>query len=232
VRKLALGVVVAAAVLAFCGQGAWACGGLVAPNGAVRLLKTTTLAAYHDGVEHYQTSFQFEGFGTRFGSIVPLPGVPTSVSKGGSWTLQRLEREVNPPRHSFNALQDSAGSTASAKVLLKTRVDALDITVLKGGGRAVVDWVRSHGFAVSTDAPKALDFYARRSPIFLAATFDPAQARSRGLAIGDGTPVQVRIPIANPWVPLRALGKDHEDVVQADVFSSPTTDLRCSPVRA
>jgi hypothetical protein len=80
--------------------------------------------------------------------------------------------------------------------------------------------VRSHGFAVSTDAPKALDFYARRSPIFLAATFDPAQARSRGLAIGDGTPVQVRIPIANPWVPLRilALGKDHEDVVQADVF--------------
>ena len=38
--------------------------------------------------------------------------------------------------------------------------------------------------------------------------------------MGDGTPVQISIPLANPWVPLRilALGKDSDDVVQADVF--------------
>src|SRR3954452_10931209 len=77
-----------------------ACGGLVAPNGTVRLLRTTTLAAWHDGVEHYITSFQFAGDSTvgEFGSIVPLPAVPTSVERGGDWTLQRLEKETTPPR--------------------------------------------------------------------------------------------------------------------------------------
>jgi uncharacterized protein DUF2330 len=219
-RKTVLGVVViTAAVLAIGGQAAWGCGGLVAPNGAVRLLKTTTLAAYHDGVEHYLTSFQFAGGGNKFGSIIPLPGVPSSVSKGGSWTLQRLEREVSPPVHAGLSL-DSAARASSAQVILKTKVDALDITVLKGGGPAVVAWVKANGFAVSPDAPTALDFYARRSPIFLAATYDPAAAQARGLTVGDGTPVQISIPLPNPWVPLRilALGKDPDDVVQADVF--------------
>jgi hypothetical protein len=219
-RKSVLGaVVVVVAVLAFGGQVAWACGGLVAPNGAVRLLKTTTLAAYHDGVEHYLTSFQFAGGGSKFGSIIPLPGVPTSVSKGGSWTLQRLEREVSPPVQAGLSF-DTAARASSAQVILKTKVDALDITVLKGGGPAVVAWVEGQGFAVSPDAPAALDFYARRSPIFLAATYDPAAAQARGLTVGDGTPVQISIPLANPWVPLRilALGKDPDDVVQADVF--------------
>ena len=191
----------------------------MAPNGAVRLLQTTTLAAYHDGVEHYLTSFQYAGGGSQFGSIVPLSGVPTSVSKGGSWTLQRLEREVNPPP-AQGAVFASAARAASAQVILQTRVDALNITVLKGGGPAVVAWIKAHGFAVSPDAPAVLDFYARRSPIFLAATYDPVAARARGLTVGDGTPVQITIPIANPWVPLRilALGKDSDDVVQADVF--------------
>jgi hypothetical protein len=218
-RKMVLAVVVATAVLVLGGQAAWGCGGLVAPNGAVRLLKTTTLVAYHDGVEHYLTSFQFAGGGSKFGSIIPLPGVPTSVSKGGSWTLQRLEREVSPPVQAGLSF-DTSARASSAQVILKAKVDALDITVLKGGGPAVVAWVKSHGFAVSPDAPAALDFYARRSPIFLAATYDPAAAQARGLTVGDGTPVQISIPLANPWVPLRilALGKDPDDVVQADVF--------------
>jgi len=217
---MVLAVVVATAVLVLGGQAAWACGGLVAPNGAVRLLNTTTLVAYHDGVEHYLTSFQFAGGGSKFGSIIPLPGVPTSVSKGGSWTLQRLEREVNPPVVHAGPSFGSAARASAAQVILKTKVDALDITVLKGGGPAVVAWVKAQGFAVSPDAPAAFDFYARRSPIFLAATYDPAAAQARGLTVGDGTPVQISIPLANPWVPLRilALGKDPDDVVQADVF--------------
>src|SRR5207247_997250 len=74
-----------------------ACGGLIGPNGAVNLLRTTTLAAYHNGVEHYVTAFQFAGGGGAFGSITPLPGVPSSVVRGGDWTLQPLVRETNPP---------------------------------------------------------------------------------------------------------------------------------------
>src|SRR5262245_28270202 len=73
-----------------------ACGGLVGENGTIRLDRTTTLAGYHDGVEHYITSFKFTGEGKEVGSIIPLPGVPTLVERAGDWTLQRLEREVAP----------------------------------------------------------------------------------------------------------------------------------------
>ena len=74
-----------------------ACGGLIGPNGAVNLLRTTTLAGYHDGEEHYVTAFQFAGGGGAFGSLTPLPGVPSKVEKGGDWTLQRLILETEPP---------------------------------------------------------------------------------------------------------------------------------------
>jgi len=76
---------------------ALACGGLIGPNGAVNLLRTTTFAGYHDGVEHYVTSFEFAGGGGAFGSITPLPGIPTEVVRGGDWTLQRLVLETDPP---------------------------------------------------------------------------------------------------------------------------------------
>ena len=84
-------------LVAFSAAPALACGGLIGPNGAVNLLRTTTFAGYHDGVEHYVTAFQFAGGGGAFGSLTPLPGVPTSVEKGGDWTLQRLRRETDPP---------------------------------------------------------------------------------------------------------------------------------------
>src|SRR5438128_8882064 len=90
-----LAAVVAAAVLHDSGS-AEACAGLIGSNGAVNLGRTTTLAAYHDGVEHYVTAFQFQGGGGKFGSITPLPGIPTTVEKGGDWTLQRLVRETTP----------------------------------------------------------------------------------------------------------------------------------------
>jgi len=93
-RSLPLAAVVAAVLLG--AQPALACGGLVGPGGTVRLARTTTLAGYADGVEHYLTSFTYAGGGARFGSIVPLPGVPTEVAKGGEWTLQRLVRETQP----------------------------------------------------------------------------------------------------------------------------------------
>jgi hypothetical protein len=200
---------------------AWACGGLVAPNGAVRLDHTTTLAAYHDGVEHYVTSFQYAGGSTNFGSIIPLPGVPTDVRRAGSWTLQRLEREVHPPVPFAGGIETAAAASApAAQVLLQTTVDALDITVLKGGGSEVIQWVKDHGYFVSNDAPAMLDFYAARSPIFLAARFDASRAAALKEQAGDGTPIQITIPTSNPWVPLHilTLAKIAEAPVVADVF--------------
>src|SRR3989442_5138877 len=97
-RRLAAAPFVAFSLLLVVVAPAFACGGLIGPNGAVNLLRTTTLAGYHDGIEHYVTAFQFAGGGGAFGSITPLPGIPTSVVKGGDWTLQRLIRETEPLR--------------------------------------------------------------------------------------------------------------------------------------
>jgi uncharacterized protein DUF2330 len=217
-----LGGVLAASAVAFIltvGPAA-ACGGLIGPNGAVNLVRTTTLAAYHDGVEHYVTAFQFAGGGGKFGSITPLPGIPTSVEKGGDWTLQRLIRETTPSqRAAFDSLA-GVPAAAAAEELMKVRVDALDLTVLRGGGDSIGAWAKEHGFRLPPDAPEVLDFYAARSPIFLAAAFDADAAAARGQQVGDGTPVHITIPTAAPWVPLRilALGKQPAERVTADVF--------------
>jgi hypothetical protein len=198
-----------------------ACGGLIGPNGAVNLLRTTTFAGYHDGEEHYVTAFQFAGGGGAFGSITPLPGIPSDVVKGGDWTLQRLVRETNPPApEALFAADRLAAPSAGAEELMKVRIDALDVTVLRGGADDIGAWAKAHGFRLPPDAPEVLDFYASRSPIFLAAAFDADAAAERGQAIGDGTPVHITIPTDNPWVPLRilALGKTGEERVDADVY--------------
>jgi hypothetical protein len=152
--------------------------------------------------------------------MIPLPGVPTSVERGGAWTLQRLARETQPLRLGAAPRALAAGAAGGVEVLLQTRVDALDLTVLKGGGPDVAEWAHEHGFRLSPDAPEVLDFYAQRSPIFLAAVFDGDLAQQRGQRLGDGTPVHVTIPLDNPWVPLRilGLGKQPADVVDADVY--------------
>jgi uncharacterized protein DUF2330 len=220
-RKRSLTVLVAGCLLAGVATPAWACGGLIGRNGAVNLTRTTTLAGYHYGVEHYVTSFEFAGGGGEFGSIVPLPGVPTSVERGGDWTLQRLVRETQPVRLGRDeALLQSAPAAKPAEVLIETTIDALDITVLRGGAEAVGVWAKDHGFLLPPDTPEVLDFYARRSPIFMAARFDADAARARGQALGDGTPIHLTIPTKNPWVPLRilGLGKQQSEVVQADVY--------------
>ena len=95
-RRLAVVVAVAVGTVLATGSAACACGSLVGPNGAVQLVRTSTLAAYHDGVEHYVTNFEFASDQTSFGSIIPLPAEPTKVERGGDWTLQRLQREVAP----------------------------------------------------------------------------------------------------------------------------------------
>lgn len=219
-RILALAVAIGAVTLIGAGP-ALACGGLIAPNGAVNLLRTSTLSAYHDGIEHYVTSFEFAGGGAKFGSIVPLPDVPTRVIKGGDWTLQRLAIETQPQNQTV--LFDAAGAETanrSAKVIYETRVGAVNVRVVEGGGFGVGKWAKEQGFNLPPDAPEVLDFYAQRSPIFMALTFDPKLAREQGLVEGDGVPIHAVIPTGDPWVPLRilTLGQQPDARVEADVY--------------
>jgi Uncharacterized protein conserved in bacteria (DUF2330) len=221
VRRLAVLATVAALVLVSMGN-AFACGALIAPNGTISLTRTTTLAAYHDGVEHYLTSFEYAGKTSGdVGSIIPLPGVPTRVIKGGGWTLQRLILETQPqPLLAADAGFAVAASAQRATVILKTKIDSLDVTVLKGGSVAVGNWAREHGFFLPPDAPEVLDFYAQRSPIFMAVRFNAERAAAQGVLEGEGTPVDIVIPTPNPWVPLRilTLGLKPTQTVQADVY--------------
>jgi len=221
-RRFIAGAAALVAAFVVSTQPAAACAGLIGPNGAVNLLRTTTFAGYHDGIEHYVTSFKFQGGSGQFGSLVPLPAVPTLVEKGGDWTLQRLIRETEIAKRGTFLLNAaaSAGAREDAQVLMQVKIDALDITVLKGGGEAVGRWATEHGFRLPADAPEVLDFYAARSPIFLAAVFDADAAKAKGQNIGDGTPVHITMPTANPWVPLRILGtgKNASDRIEADVY--------------
>jgi Uncharacterized protein conserved in bacteria (DUF2330) len=221
-RRTSVGLFALLVVVLLAAQPAWACGGLVGEGGTVQLARTTTLAGYHDGVEHYLTSFSYSGGGARFGAITPLPGVPSDVRKGGEWSLQRLVLETQPQLEALAAGDSAAGARAAApaEVLLKTRVDALDVTILRGGGKAVGDWARKHGFGLSVDAPEVLDFYAARSPIFMATSFDARAASARGQQLGEGTPIHLTIPTSDAWVPLRILGLGHQpsEAVQADLY--------------
>ncbi len=220
--KLLAGGLAATAVGVALAGPAGACGGLIGENGSITLVRTSTLAAWHDGIEHYVTSFEFSGTGESVGSIVPLPGNPTDVEAAGEWTLQRLQLEVAPPVEESARFEGASADTAGApaEVLLQTEVDALDITILRGGGDAVGEWALANGFFLTPDAPEVLDFYAERSPYFMAARFDAQRAAEQGLAGGQGTPVHLTIPTPQPWVPLRilGLGLPGDEVVEADVF--------------
>jgi hypothetical protein len=215
------GLVAALVIVAGLAAGpAAACAGLVGRGGTVRLVRTATLAGYVDGQEHYLTSFSFAGGGARFGSIVPLPGVPTDVRKGGEWTFQRLARETQPAILGAFADARAVAAPQSVEVIQRVRIDALDLTIVRGGGAAVGAWARKQGFDLSVDAPEVLDFYAARSPVFMAASFDAGAAAKRGQQVGDGTPIHLTIPTANPWVPLRILGLGHQPAerIDADVY--------------
>ena len=65
-----------------------ACGGLVGENGSIALVRTTTLAAWHDGVEHYVTAFAFAGGGGAF---------------GGGGAAGAVGMEIRMERRSFSA---------------------------------------------------------------------------------------------------------------------------------
>jgi hypothetical protein len=220
-RRLIVAAAAALPVLVVAAAPADACGGLVGENGTIELVRTTTLAAYAGGVERYVTAFEFTGEGEEVGSIVPLPDVPTEVTRAGDWTLQRLAREVAPVEEAdFDGASRTAEAALDVDVILETQIDALDITVISGGGDAVGQWAVDHGFLLTPDAPEVLDYYAERSPVFMAARFDAQRADALGQGAGDSTPIMATIPTDDPWVPVRilSLGLEGTRTIEADVF--------------
>ena len=197
---------------------AFACGGLVAPDGDVRLARATTLVAWHAGIEQYMTSFTYQGDASNLGWIVPLPAVPLKIQEGGAWTLQRLFLETHPPIREAVALDASVPSAAgSVQVLEQVKVEALNITVVRGSGQAVLDWAAANGFFVDGETRAHLLIYAQGSPIFMAAKYDVSSVRARHQFEGDGAPVLITMRTEHLWVPLEVLALDGQQV-QADLY--------------
>ena len=76
------------------------------------------------------------------------------------------------------------------------------VDVFARGSAQVGRWALDHGFLLTPDAPEVLDFYSRRSPVFMAAKFDARRAQELGQGSGDSTPIMATIPTDSP--PMRA----------------------------
>jgi hypothetical protein len=226
-KKLAAAAALAFGLLMALAPAALACGGLVAPDGDVRLDRAATLIAWHDGIEHYMTSFAYQGNESSVGWITPLPAVPLSIQQGGAWTLQRLSREVHPQREDF-AAPSAAGSV---DVVQQVQIEALNITVVRGSGPAIVGWAKSNGFLVDDETAAHLAVYARGSPIFMAAKYDTSAAQARGQIVGDGVPILITMQTAHPWVPLEVLALDGQEV-HADLYFLTDEPLNTSDMNA
>ncbi|GAC1328357.1 MAG: hypothetical protein NVSMB17_03670 [Candidatus Dormibacteria bacterium] len=195
-----------------------ACGGLVAPNGAIRLTRAATLVDWHKGVEHYLTSFSYAGGGvTDFGYIVPLPAAPDRVEEGGGWTLQRLERATHPQPQFSGATAGLALTDSGAQVLQTVQVKALDIVILRGSGKEIVAWCAENRFLLDAETRAHLQNYAKGSPFFMAAKYNVARAEATRQGVGDGSPVLITMHTPNLWVPLEVLANGVQEV-NADLY--------------
>src|SRR2546429_335246 len=97
-RRLCAVPAVTLAALSLLAAPALACGGLVAPNGAVNLQRTTTRAPPHEGAERSAAPFESAGGPNRiWGSIIPPPGPPPGVGRGGGGPRRRLKGDPPPP---------------------------------------------------------------------------------------------------------------------------------------
>ena len=156
----------------------------------------------------------------RVRSLTPLPGVPTASRRAatGRSSACAARRTRSPRAASVGAARLAAASRRGAH---EVKIDALDITVLRGGaarGRPVGDRPRLPPPARRARGARLLRAAAARSSWPRRST--PTPLRQRGQNVGDGTPVHITIPTDNPWVPLRilALGKTGNEHVDADVY--------------
>src|SRR3989440_3100697 len=117
------------------------------------------------------------------------------------------------------------------QVLQQVKIEALDITVLKGSGQAVLSWAASNGFTIDGDTHDHLLAYAKGSPIFMAAKFDTSRAKARHQLQGDGAPILITMKVPHIWIPLEVLALDGQQV-QADIYLLTDTAVNTSDVGA
>jgi hypothetical protein len=119
----------------------------------------------------------------------------------------------------------AANAGAPAIVIEQVQVEALDVTVLKGSGQAVIDWCTHNGFLVSAEIKDHLLRYASSTPIFMAAKYNTSLALQRHQQAGDGVPLLITMHTPHLWVPLEILATTGTPV-NADLFLLTDQPLR------
>jgi hypothetical protein len=231
-KKITIALIAAFIFAVMQSQPSYACGGLIARDGNVRLDRAKTLVAWHDGIEHYMTGFAYQGEASDIGWIVPLPANPDKIEAGGQWTFTRLERVVKPPVVTFNKSEaPSAAGASDAQVLQEVKVETLDIKVVQGSGQAILDWGKENGFDLDFETRAHLLEYAKGTPIFMAAKYDVAAAKAKKQIKGNGVPLLLTMKTPHPWVPLEILAVGTERV-EADLYFLTDQPINISDVNA
>ena len=173
-----------------------ACAGLIGSNGAVNLGRTTTLAAYHDGVEHYVTAFEFLGGGGAVRHADPAAGRADRTSSAAAPGRCSGSRARRTPRRgrlgARSAAAPRAGGARSCSRSASTRstspcsrAAAPDVAAWAHGARLPALAGRARGARLLRPAQPDLPRRrlrrrrGRRSAASSSATARPSTSRSR-----------------------------------------------------
>ena len=212
----------AALALFLAATPALACGGLIGPNGAVNLLRTTTFAGYHDGVEHYVTAFQFAGGGGAVRLDHAAARHPDERREG-----RRLDapaaRSARRTRSSCEAF--ARRRRAPTRPGRRRAAEGQDRRARHHGPEGRRGRHRRSGPRPTASASRPTRRRSSTSTRSAARSSSPRRStpmRRRRAASRSATARRStsRSRPTNPWVPLRilALGKTGGEPVQADVY--------------
>jgi hypothetical protein len=128
-----------------------------------------------------------------------------------------LDRETHPqPIFAAGALS-AAPLADKALVLQQVQVRALDITVLKGSGQAIVDWCRLNGFLLNGETRAPPVGVRQRQPDPHGRQVQRRPGPGYRQLVGDGAPVLITMKLDHPWVPLEVLANGVAEV-NADIY--------------
>jgi hypothetical protein len=226
-------------MLALYSMPAAACGGPLSAGQNIHLQKSETLVAWHNGTEYYMTNFTYTTSGDpkNFGWVLPLPAEPQKIEAGDLKTFETLHYDSQRPTFSFNLFSrgNTAGAPGGAQVLQQTRINSLDITIVKGNGSQIVEWATQNGFNVDEMTRAHLLQYAKASPIFMAAKYDLSsvtqEQKDKQLKGGVSTPVLLTIKTSQLWVPMELLAVEGQ-YTSADFYLLTDQPVHASSLNA
>ena len=193
-----------------------ACGGAISNDPNYHVTESATMVAFHNGVEHYLTTFAYNATDLATGWLLPVPARP-QVEKGDATVLNQFADETERYR-STSQFHFGFGAAAPAHVIDYTRIDSLGLTTLAGTGDGVLQWCSEQGFHVDTETASHIRTYANATQLFLAARYEAAPA-APSPSSGPGAtqsptlpsqpvasvPILLTMQVDHPWVPLELL---------------------------